>query len=199
RNLPPERSGPTRYQYRFLRPVHHPCPFETFCAVTRQASPRSLNAIGTPGKHCPPGSWRFRNLEDSSLFGLVLVFDSIAEEHQGKSISTAGAPLGDLQIEGHTFAIDEDGSRVQKLLAGAIVLLVAAQRGKRKEEFHGLGYSGRRLAGEVDVRAEADPVKILRILKIRQQRTDEVGNMVVESRGCQLVARSSGRDWQGGV
>src|SRR5260370_23813567 len=62
-----------------------------------------------------------------------------------RSISVARSALGDLQIKGHTFAIDEYGSRVQELLAGAIVFRVTAQRRKRKEEFHGFGYGGRRL------------------------------------------------------
>ncbi len=96
---------------------------------------------GTPGKRSPPGS--FRNPEESSFIGLVLVLDSIADKRQAKSISMAGAALGDLQIEGYAFAVDEHRSRVQELLPGAIVLLVAAQRGKGKEKFHGFGYRGR--------------------------------------------------------
>jgi len=45
----------------------------------------------------------------------------------------AGAALGDLQIEGHTFAIDQYGSIVQKLLAGAIVFspAIALEQARR--------------------------------------------------------------------
>ncbi len=39
--LLPERSGPTCYQYRFLRPVHHPCPFETSSVKLRNEEKRA--------------------------------------------------------------------------------------------------------------------------------------------------------------
>ena len=56
----------------------------------------------------------------------------------------------------------------------------------------------------MDGRAEADPVKLLlilllHILEISQQRPDKVGNVIIESHGCQLVPRSRGRPRQSGI
>src|SRR5271165_5814289 len=114
-------------------------------------------------------------------------------------VSVAGACLGDLEIEGYALTIDQYGSGVQELLASAIVLLVAAQRCERKVEFHGFGCGGGGFAGKMDRRTEADPVKLLLILEISQQRTNKMGHVVIESHGCQLVPRARGSRGQGGI
>lgn len=41
-----------------------------------------------------------------------------------------------LQVQGHSFAIDENNAAIDQLLAGAVILLIAGQRGERHHKLH---------------------------------------------------------------
>src|SRR5712691_5236177 len=69
-----------------------------------------------------------------------------------------------------------------------------AQRGKRKEEFHGFGGVSRgSFAWHMNSRAQLDPVEFWFFFKISQHRSNQVSDMLIEGEGRQLVARSAGR------
>jgi len=59
--------------------------------------------------------------------------------------SSAGgrAALGNLQVQSYALAVDEDGSCIYQLLAGAIVLFVTPQGSKWEEKFNRLSSAGR--------------------------------------------------------
>src|SRR5713101_1424173 len=99
-----------------------------------------------------------------------------------------------LQIKADAFAVNQHAAGVNELLASTIVTPVAAQRGKRKEEFHGFGGVSRgSFAWQMYSRAQADPVEFRFFFKISQHRSNQVSDMLIEGEGRQLVARSAGR------
>lgn len=75
-------------------------------------------------------------------------------------LSAAGA-LRHLEVETHTLSIDENRSRIDQLLAGAVVAFVATQCLEREEKLHCHGTrTGSRFCREMNVRAEAYPIKL---------------------------------------
>src|SRR5271169_6602885 len=87
--------------------------------------------------------------------------------------SAVPAALGDLQVKADPLAVDQDRSRINQLLSGAVVALVAAQCGEREKELHRFRVrSGSRLGGEMKRAAESHPVKLRIVFEIAEHGAD---------------------------
>src|SRR5579864_3942581 len=108
--------------------------------------------------------------------------------------------FGNLQIEADSLAVDQNRARVNQLLAGAVVALVAAEGGKWKEKFHGLGtLPGGKFASEMEVGAETDAVELRVVFDVAENGAEQVSYIIVESEGRQAITRGSRRLGESGV
>src|SRR5262245_6691808 len=120
--------------------------------------------------NCVPSSGR---LAEAELFALG---PGKAPAPPKLKVLTVHAGFGSLQVEADSLAVDQHGSGVDQLLAGAVVALVTAQRGEGEEELDRLGACvGRRgLAGQVQVGAETDAIELGIVLEVAQDRANQV-------------------------
>lgn len=61
--------------------------------------------------------------------------DGVSSEN-GQVLFSGEVCFCPLQVQGHSFAIDENNAAIDQLLAGAVILLIAGQRGERHHKLH---------------------------------------------------------------
>src|SRR5471030_2242526 len=95
-------------------------------------------------------------------------------------------PFGILQIETHPFAIDQHEALIDELLPGAVILLVAEERGRRKNELDRLR-AGTRPSRKPHAGAEIDAGEIGTRFETCQNRPDQVRHVLIEGQGSHSI------------
>src|SRR5450631_1487448 len=122
------------------------------------------------------------------------------EQPSGRAASAPRPALSGLQVKTDAFAVDQNRSRIDQLLTGTVVTLVAAKRGEGEKEFHGLGARSRaRLGTEMKRAAESQTVKLRIVLEVAENGTDQMRDVVVESQGRKAVAGNCRRLSESGI
>src|SRR5271166_6353727 len=97
--------------------------------------------------------------------------------------------FGNLQVEGGAFAVDDHRSRVDQLLAGAVVAGETAHGAEGKEE---LNRQRAGAIGDMNHTGEIDAIEIRISRKVIQQWPHQVRYVLVKGERRQLVTRRSG-------
>src|SRR5215471_6699820 len=106
-------------------------------------------AGGTRGSEGPWQEWPFQGPQKLRIWvnRLQAAVDVLTHAKLTSDPLPVAAAFGYLQIETHPFPIDQNRAGIDQLLPRAVVALVAAQGGKRKEELHRFRISIRRGLG----------------------------------------------------
>ena len=121
------------------------------------------------------------------------------EQPSGRASATRPA-LSGLQVKTDALAVDQNRSRIDQLLTGTVVTLVAAKRGEGEKEFHGLGARSRaRLGAEMKRAAESQTVKLRIVLEVAENGADQMRDVVVESQGRKAIAGNCRRLSESGI
>ncbi len=103
----------------------------------------------------------------------------VFETWHTRFLSQAGVVIafGPLQIEGYTFPVNQNDAAIDEFLPAAVEFVVAHEGRKRDHEFHGFRI---RLHLLMNCGAEINSFKLRAIVKIFEDRPQQVGNMLIK-------------------